>query len=175
MIATSRGLTSARELRNMRAMSLLLNFINTRLRRGDSAEPESHFDSHEFDSTGDEQEQDNVFNLLPPEDESGHVEAPEPIGRNVHPVDMTDLSRLSIDTDGRLYWDGKPVEVQRRLLMSREQIIGACLIGAFVAIGALGAVVQGTSAARDWACRFGWASSICGPSSAPRNAFDIPA
>jgi hypothetical protein len=155
-------------------MSLLLNYISTRWRRSDSAEPESHFDSYENDSR-DTEASDNVFNLLPPEDESGHPEAPAPVGRNVHPVDMTDLSRLSIDTDGRLYWDGKPVEVHRRLLMSREQIIGACVIGAFVAIGALGAAVQGTSAARDWACRFGWATSVCGPSSAPRSAFDIPA
>jgi hypothetical protein len=65
--------------------------------------------------------------------------------------------------------------VHRRLLMSREQIIGACVIGAFVAVGAVGAALQGTSAVRDWACRFGWATSVCAPPSAPRSAFDIPA
>ena len=51
---------------------------------------------------------------------------------------MTDLSRLSIDHDGRLYWDGKPVEVRRRILMSRAQIVGASIVAAFVVIGALG-------------------------------------
>ena len=40
-------------------------------------------------------------------------------GRNVHAVNAMDLTRLSIDNDGRLYWDGKPVEVRRRLMMSR--------------------------------------------------------
>jgi hypothetical protein len=162
-------------------MSLLLNIMNARKRwtessqsdssAGDSSHADSHpADSHESDSN------DNVFNLIPPE--TDHAETPPsaaPTGRNVHPVDMTDLSRLAIDNDGRLYWDGKPVEVHRRLLMSREQIIGACVIGGFVVVGALGAVLQGTSAARDWACRFGWATSVCGPPSVPRNAFDIPA
>jgi hypothetical protein len=160
-------------MRNMRAMSLLLNFINARRRKNDSVEAESHFDSQETESDSADS-QDNVFNLLPPETEDTQ-QAPAAIGHNTHPVEMTDLSRLSIDTDGRLYWDGKPVEVHRRLLMSREQIIGACVIGAFVVIGALGAALQGTSAARDWACRFGWASSVCAPPSVPRHVFDIPA
>ncbi len=56
---------------------------------------------------------------------------------------MTDLSRLSIDHDGRLYWDGKPVETHHRLSMSRRQIVGASLVAAFVAIGAIGAAIQG--------------------------------
>ena len=45
-------------------------------------------------------------------------------GRDVRPVGAMDLTRLSIDNDGRLYWDGKPVEVRRRLMMSRAQILG---------------------------------------------------
>ncbi len=48
---------------------------------------------------------------------------------------MTDLSRLSIDHDGRLYWDGKPVEVRRRISMSRAQVVGASIVAAFVVIG----------------------------------------
>ncbi len=44
----------------------------------------------------------------------------------------------SIDNDGRLYWDGKPVEVRRRISMSRGQVIGAFIIGMFVVIGAGG-------------------------------------
>ena len=123
---------------------------------------------------------DNVFNLLPPE--SSEPAAPEPIpepkpqGRNRHPVDMTDLSRLSIDRDGRLYWDGKPVETHHRLSMSRRQIVGASLVAAFVAIGAIGAAIQGAAAARDWACWLGWSASACTlPEGLPRNCPDIPA
>ena len=89
---------------------------------------------------------------------------------------MTDLSRLSIDRDGRLYWDGKPVETHHRLSMSRRQIVGASLVAALVAIGAIGAAIQGASAARDWACRLGWSASACTlPDGLPRNRPDIPA
>lgn len=156
-------------------MSLLLNIVNVRKRWFDSAHADSRQgDSHDTDSR-EADSRDNVFNLIPPERETAEPEAAEPTGRNIHPVEITDLSRLSIDRDGRLYWDGKPVEVHRRLLMSREQVIGALVIGGFLIVGSLGAVLQGTAAARDWACRFGWATSVCGPPSAPRHAFDIPA
>ena len=88
---------------------------------------------------------------------------------------MTDLSRLSIDRDGRLYWDGKPVEVRRRISMSRAQIVGASIVAAFVVIGALGAAIQGTVAARDWACRLGWTTQHCTVPSGPPPDSDIPA
>ena len=100
---------------------------------------------------------------------------PEPQGRNVHPVDMTDLSRLSIDSDGRLYWDGKPVEVRRRISMSRAQVVGASIVAAFVIVGAIGAALQGSAAARDWACRLGWTASYCTLPGTPAGRPDIPA
>ena len=171
-------------------MSLLPGFIKARQREDDSAPQteavadsytaDSHTrDSHIGDSHNTELD-DNVFNLLPPE--SSEPAAPEPIaepkpqGRNRHPVDMTDLSRLSIDRDGRLYWDGKPVETHHRLSMSRRQIVGASLVAALVAIGAIGAAIQGAAAARDWACWLGWSASACTlPEGLPRNRADIPA
>lgn len=171
-------------------MSLLPGFIKARQRQDDSAPQtdavadsytaDSHArDSHIGDSHNAELD-DNVFNLLPPE--SSEPAAPEPIaepkpqGRNRHPVDMTDLSRLSIDRDGRLYWDGKPVETHHRLSMSRRQIVGASLVAALVAIGAIGAAIQGASAARDWACWLGWSASACTlPEGLPRNRPEIPA
>jgi hypothetical protein len=97
-------------------------------------------------------------------------------GRNVHGLAAADLTRLSIDNDGRLYWDGKPVEVRRRIQMSRAQVVGASVVAAFIVIGAVGAAVQGSLAVRDWACRLGWTTSYCtlpGPA-APR-PIDIPA
>jgi hypothetical protein len=156
-------------------MSLLLNFHNARKRWFDSAPADSadhdsrRADLHDADST----DNDNVFDLLPPENETAETEPPA--ARNVHPIDAADLSRLAIDSDGRLYWDGKPVEVHRRLLMSRQQIVGALVIGAFIVVGAVGAALQGTAAARDWACRFGWATSVCAAPGLPRQAIDIPA
>jgi len=168
-------------------MSLFPAFDKARQRQDDSApQTEAAADAHVADSptsdshTRDAAPDDNVFNLLPPE--SAEPAAPEPIpepkpqGRNRHPVDMTDLSRLSIDRDGRLYWDGKPVETHHRLSMSRRQIVGASLIAALVAISAIGATIQGAAAARNWACWLGWSASACTmPDGLPRNRLDIPA
>ena len=161
-------------------MSLYPAFISARKRQDDSAPPaDAETDSHADDSHAADLERD-VFNLLPPrasesETPEPEPEEPKPQGRNRHPVDMTDLSRLSIDRDGRLYWDGKPVEVHRRIMMSRAQIVGASIVAIFVVIGALGAALQGTVAARDWACRLGWSSNSCSPPAQPRSASDIPA
>jgi hypothetical protein len=170
-------------------MSLFPDFSKARQRQDDSAPPtEAPADSYIADShtrdSHDAELDDNVFNLLPPESSEPAaaepipepIPEPKPQGRNRHPVDMTDLSRLSIDRDGRLYWDGKPVETHHRLSMSRKQIVGASLIAALVAIGAIGAAIQGASAARDWACRLGWSASACTPPGGlPRNRIDIPA
>ena len=161
--------------------SLLLAYFSARKRSFDSApsaEPKAELVetaarktySHNIDWS------DRVFGLLPPGlfgsiDATDNVERAESAaadkpsaaasGRNVHPIGTADLSRLSIDNDGRLYWDGKPVEVSRRILMSRAQIIGASIIGAFVVIGAIGAAIQGSAAVRDWACRLGWTTHYC--------------
>ena len=115
-------------------MSLLPGFIKARQREDDSAPhtdavadsytaDSSARDSHVGDSHNAELD-DNVFNLLPPE--SSEPAAPEPVpepkpqGRNRHPVDMTDLSRLSIDREATVL-DGKPVETHHRLSMSRDR------------------------------------------------------
>ena len=156
-------------------MSLLPAFIKAQKRNADSAPPADAAPALPAADSG-----DNVFDLVPPRaaetTEAAEDAKPAPKGRNVHPVDMTDLSRLSIDRDGRLYWDGKPVEVHRRILMSRAQVVGASIVAAFVIIGAIGAALQGSAAARDWACRLGWTSSTCTlPGAQPRNRPDIPA
>jgi hypothetical protein len=46
-----------------------------------------------------------------------------------------------------------------------------------VAVGAIGAAVQGTAAARDWACRLGWTTTYCTLRDAPPalHSLDIPA
>jgi hypothetical protein len=100
------------------------------------------------------------------------------LGREQHAIEISDLSRLSIDKQGRLYWDGKPVEVRRRILMSRPQVVAASIVAVFVVIGAVGAAIHGSTAALDWACRLGWTKSYCTlpdavPPAPPQ--FDIPA
>lgn len=81
-----------------------------------------------------------------------------------------DLARLSIDDVGRLYWDGKPVEVRRRLTLSRAQVVGTSIIGVLVLVTALGAAVQGTAAAHEWACSRGLIETYCSGA----RLFDLP-
>ena len=115
----------------------------------------------------------DIFNLIPPRASDKYerpdkpekpaalekIETPEKVqGRNVHPVSAMDLTRLSIDNDGRLYWDGKPVEVRRRLMLSRGQVIGASVIAFFILVAAIGSAIQATATLSDWACRTGWSS-----------------
>jgi hypothetical protein len=127
--------------------------------------------------------EESVFELVPPPKEPGPAAEEEksykpyaPAGRNVHSIGITDLSRLSIDNDGRLYWDGKPVEVRRRISMSRAQVMGAIIVSAFVVIGAVGAAIHGSAVALDWACRMGWTVTYCGqPDPGPPPRPDIPA
>jgi hypothetical protein len=136
----------------------------------------------------------DIFNLIPPRaldkyqqpkiseksDPSEKIESPRQAeGRDVHAVNAMDLTRLSIDNDGRLYWDGKPVEVRRRLMMSQNQVIGAGFIAFFIIVAAIASVIQATATLSDWACRTG--SSQCNTSAlsaptapAPRPRVDIP-
>jgi hypothetical protein len=168
-------------------MSLLPALFKARKRGDDAASPPKPAgDSRETDSPPKAAE-DNVFELVPPEkihdayrvaqtEPAAEPEAPAKKGRNIHPLATADLSRLSIDDDGRLYWDGKPVEVRRRIEMSRAQVVGASVVAAFVAIGAVGALIQGSLALRDWSCRLGWTTSYCGlPAPTRPLRPDIPA
>ena len=134
----------------------------------------------------------DVFNLIPPRatekyerpepiEKPETIEvAPQPEGRNVHAVNAMDLTRLSIDNDGRLYWDGKPVEVRRRLMMSPGQMIAAIVVAFFIVLGAIGSVLQATATVSQWACRIGLASSCNAPTAPtvapkPMPRVDIPA
>lgn len=103
------------------------------------------------------------------------VTPPEPAS---HKPSM-DLSRLSIDDNGHLYWDGKPVEVRRRVSMSAGQILAATVIGLFVIIGGVGAAINGSAAAFEWGCKLGWIRSNCAAPTlllpAPTPRAEIPA
>jgi hypothetical protein len=65
----------------------------------------------------------------------------------------------SVDRDGRLYWDGTPVEVSRRL--TGWQTLGAFVVGLFIVIGSVGSFAQGWSVYHDWACQVGWPTVVC--------------
>ena len=69
-------------------------------------------------------------------------------------ISMDEIDLLQIDRNGRLYWDGKPVEVSRRLTF--WQSVGAFIVGTFVVIGSVGSFLQGWTVYHDLACRMGW-------------------
>jgi hypothetical protein len=159
-------------------MSLFPAFVSARKRQQEQA-PTPEPAAEEAFAEPSHDDDNDIFSLLPPQELATEQQEPgseppppEPIGRNLHPVDMTDLSRLSIDREGRLYWDGKAVETHHRFAMSRQQVIAAGIVAVFVVIGAIGAVLQGSVAARDWACRLGWSASAC---AMPHAGADIPA
>lgn len=58
--------------------------------------------------------------------------------KDVAPISYGDMDRLGVGPDGRLYWDGKPVEVQRRLRFSRLQTVGALIVGLAAVVGGIG-------------------------------------
>jgi hypothetical protein len=174
-------LTSALVLANMPQMSLISTYLSAIRRRDtlvltvepDAAPRERVFDliaPGNADERGIDSSKSGTMAEATADDSERRPEGAAG-GRSITPIEQADLSRLSIDSDGRLYWDGKPVEVRRRILMSRAQIIGASVIGAFVIVGALGAAVQGSLAARDWACRLGWTANYCAAGAARA---DIP-
>ena len=165
-------------------MSLFPAYFGARKRRDEDPAPSSEPEN---------ESRTDIFNLIPPRaaekyerpkelEKSARTESVEPPakaeGRNIHPASAMDLTRLSIDNDGRLYWDGKPVEVRRRLMMSRQQVVGASIVAFFIVVAAIGAAIQATATLSDWACRTGWSSQCdaASPGAPPRKPrLDIPA
>jgi len=74
--------------------------------------------------------------------------------RDVRPISMAEADGLGIDNDGRLHWNGKPVEIiGRRVDLTRGQSAFAIAVAIFTILGAIGCAVQGGVAYHDWACR----------------------
>jgi len=89
--------------------------------------------------------------------------------RNVRPIALGEASGLGIDATGRLYWDGKPVEIiGQRLDLTWTQNAIAIFVAVFTAVGAIGAVAQGLAVYEDWACKVGWRTiATCPTARAP--------
>ena len=74
---------------------------------------------------------------------------------------VKDLSRLSVDNGGRLYWDDKPVVVRRRLQLSFWQKLGTILIAIAALVIALSGTIHGAIRAHDWMCHAKWITAYC--------------
>ncbi|MBR1277461.1 hypothetical protein [Bradyrhizobium sp. AUGA SZCCT0283] len=74
--------------------------------------------------------------------------------KTVRPISTGESDGIGIDRDGRLYWDGRPVEIiGRRLDLTNFQIFLAVVVALFTVVGGIGAAAQGWAAYHDWACR----------------------
>jgi hypothetical protein len=75
---------------------------------------------------------------------------------------------LGIDGDGRLYWDGRPVEiVGQRLDLTKTQAFVAIAVAVFTGIAAIATAVQAWTAYHDWACKTEWPTFAACPPSSP--------
>jgi hypothetical protein len=81
--------------------------------------------------------------------------------RNVRQISLEETGGLGIDDTGRLYWNGKPVEiVSQRLDLTWAQFVIAVVVAAATVVAALATAVQAWTAYNDWACKTGW-PAIC--------------
>jgi hypothetical protein len=87
--------------------------------------------------------------------------------KNVRPIALKEAGGLGIDRDGRLYWNGKGVEIiGQRLDLTKTQAVVAIAIAVFTAIAALGTAVQGWTAYHEWARKIGWPTFVACPPNA---------
>src|SRR5262249_28910918 len=88
--------------------------------------------------------------------------------RTVRPISWGETDGLGIDVEGRLHWNGKPVEIRsQRLDLTKGQAFVAILVMIFTGMGALGAMLQGWPAYHDWACKTGWPTIVQCPQPPP--------
>ncbi|TFV38675.1 hypothetical protein E4K66_14935 [Bradyrhizobium frederickii] len=74
--------------------------------------------------------------------------------RNVRSISIKEIDGLGIDNEGRLHWNGKPVEIiGRRVDLTRGQSLIAIVVAVFTVIAGIGAAAQGWAAYHDWACK----------------------
>jgi hypothetical protein len=73
----------------------------------------------------------------------------------------SDLNRLSVGEDGRLYWDDKPVVIRRRILLSGWQTFAAILVSLAAFIIAASGAIHVAIAVHEWMCGAKWISAYC--------------
>jgi len=63
------------------------------------------------------------------------------------------IGLLGIDEENRPYWDGRPIEMRRRLELTFWQTFLAWVIAAATVVGAIGVVVLALNAGYDLGCK----------------------
>jgi hypothetical protein len=91
--------------------------------------------------------------------------------KDVRPIAMTETGGLGIDPNGRLHWNGRPVEIiGRRLDLTRTQTMVGIAVAVLTLVIAPATVVQAAVVYHDWACKTGWPSFVACPAVAAHHA-----
>jgi hypothetical protein len=69
--------------------------------------------------------------------------ADDPWPPGIDRVGVEDLTRLGIDRQDQLYWDGRRIEIRKRLDLTPFQQAAAILVTVFAILGGLGAFMSG--------------------------------
>jgi len=82
-----------------------------------------------------------------PSDTRGHYaqakqDAPARWPKGVRSISIEGLELLGVGDDGRLYWDGVPVEVARTFTLSWWQRLGAVLVSLSAVVAAISAALS---------------------------------
>ena len=81
--------------------------------------------------------------------------------KNVKSMSWQGIGLLGIDEENRPYWDGRPIEVRRRLELTFWQIFLAWVTAAALVVGAMGIVVLALNAGYDLGCKLHrWSCSL---------------
>jgi hypothetical protein len=73
---------------------------------------------------------------------------------HVRQIALSEAGGLGVDSSGRLYWNGKPVEiVGRRIDLTWTQLAVAIAVAIFTGLAAAATTVQAAVAYQDWACK----------------------
>lgn len=73
----------------------------------------------------------------------------------VEPISVDDLGRLGIDPENQLFWDGRKIEIRRRLDLTRTQKFLALVVTIFAILGGLGAFLSGLDDGASFLCARG--------------------
>jgi hypothetical protein len=76
---------------------------------------------------------------------------------------MEDLNRLGIDAGRQLYWDGQPVEVRRRLILTRFQKVFAVVVAVVGLLAGLATIATGINNASAFLCQRHIRTLTCPP------------
>ena len=73
----------------------------------------------------------------------------------VEPIGVDDLRRLGIDAGNQLFWDGRRIEIRRRLVLTGFQKAIAAVVTVCAILGGLGGFVTGLNNASVFLCARG--------------------